>query len=494
MPNKNADEHLLETLDPDDWEAARTLGHKMVDDMIEQMRTVRERPAWQSVSSDSRRALLQELPLKGASLAQVYNEFKQHILPFPTGNQHPRFFGWVMGNGTLTGMFADMLASGMNAHVAGYDQSASIIERQVIEWLAELVGFNKNSSGLLVTGGTMANINGLAVARHEKADFDIREDGLQAKPAPRLRVYGSVQTHNWIYKACELMGLGRNAFRAIPTNDAYEIDIAACRAQIEKDLAAGEKPFCIIGTVGTVNTGAVDDLSALRQLADDFDLWLHIDGAFGSLAIWGPGDHKAINAQKHADSIAFDLHKWGYLPYDVGCVLTQNPNAQNNTFGQNASYLSPTSRGLAVGTTYFADKGVQLSRSFRALKVWMSLKEQGAEKIGRLIQRNIDQAKFLESLIYDFPELELLAPVSLNIVCFRYTDSRYDEAMLDKLNEEILLRLQESGEAIPSHTVLNGKFAIRVCITNYRTQNTDIELLIDQTLRHAKEITAEGLS
>lgn len=480
----NDDSH---SLDPADWEATRQTAHQMVDDMIDYLSSVRDRPAWRTVPADVKAALVQEIPHEGASLASVYEEFKETILPYPTGNLHPGFFGWVMGNGTFTGAMADALAASMNAHLAGYDQSASLVERQVIAWLSELVGFPKTASGLLVSGGTMANLNGVAVARHAKAGFDIRAHGLQAEGAPRLRIYGSAETHSWIYRACELMGLGREGFRAVPTNDAFQIDVSTCREMIEADIAAGDKPFCVMGTVGTVNTAAIDDLHALRAVADAFDLWFHIDGAFGSLAAWSPDTAALVDGQALADSIAFDLHKWGYMPYDVGCVLTRQADAQDAAFGQAASYLSPTKRGLAVGTTYFADKGLQLSRSFRALKVWMSMKEQGVERIGKVISRNVTQAQYLESLIAEHDDLETLAPVSLNAVCYRVIKNGYGTEALNRLNEEVLLRIQESGTAVPSHTFIDGKFAIRVCITNHRTENRDLEQLVTDTRRHAEE-------
>lgn len=492
MSNPVSDNETSKTLDPDNWEDARATAHEMIDDMIDYLKTVRERPAWRSVPKEVKDALSQNVPREGSPLASVYEEFKQNILPYPTGNLHPGFFGWVMGNGTLTGALADALASSMNAHVAGYDQSASIIEKQVIQWLAELIGYPSDASGLLVSGGTMANLNGLAVARHEKAGFDIRKHGLQSEGAPRLRVYGSAETHSWIYKACELMGMGRDAFRAVPVNAQFQIDVAACRQMIEADIAAGKKPFCLLGTVGTVNTGAIDDLAALRALADDFDLWFHIDGAFGTLAAWGEETRHLVAGQEQADSVAFDLHKWGYMPYDVGCTLTRNPLVQTDAFGQSASYLAPTSRGLAVGTTYFADRGLQLSRSFRALKVWMSMKEQGVDRIGAVISQNVAQAKYLERLIAQHENLEVLAPVSLNLVCFRVTNLSLDSGKLNALNEEVLLRIQESGTAVPSHTVIDGKFAIRVCITNHRTEYRDLDQLVADVRRHAAEAVADG--
>lgn len=477
-----------ETLDPANWDDTRQSAHKMIDDMVDFLSSVRERPAWQSVPPEVRQSLDEGVPRDGQPLDAVYDQFRRDVLPYPTGNLHPGFFGWVMGNGSLTGAMADALASTMNAHVAGYDQSAAFVERQVISWLSELIGYPKDASGLLVTGGTMANLNGLAVARNEKAGFDVGAHGVASEGFPRLRVYGSKETHSWIYKACELMGLGHDAFRAIPVNSEYQIDVEACRTQIEQDVANGDRPFCIIGTAGTVNTAAVDDFSALRALADEFDLWFHIDGAFGTLAAWSPDTAALVAGKELSDSIAFDLHKWGYMPYDVGCVLTRHSSAQERAFGSEASYLSPTKRGLAVGTTYFADKGVQLSRSFRALKVWMCMKEQGVDKIGRMIARNVEQARTLKELVDARPELERLAPVPMNIVCFRYKDDSLSETQLDDLNQEILLRIQESGRSVPSHTLVEGSFAIRVCITNHRTHENDLIGLVDDVLVHAQNV------
>ena len=488
MSQSSSSDQATGSLDPEDWEEARATAHQMIDDMVDYLKSVRSRPAWQSVPEDVKAALAQDIPHAGAPLASVYQEFKQNIMPYPTGNLHPGFFGWVMGNGTLTGALADALAATMNAHVAGYDQSASIVERQVISWLAELIGYPSDASGLLVTGGTMANLNGLAVARHEKAGFDIRQEGLQSPNAPRLRVYGSAQTHSWVYRACDLMGHGRDGFRAVPVNARFQIDVDACRKMIEADITAGDKPFCLLGTVGSVNTGAIDDLNALRQLADEFDMWFHIDGAFGALAAWSDDTRHLVAGQELADSIAFDLHKWGYVPYDVGCVLTRKASAQDDAFGQAASYLAPTTRGLAVGTTYFADKGLQLSRSFRALKVWMSMKEQGVDRIGAAISRNVAQARYLEQLIAAHDDLELLAPVSLNLVCFRVVRGSLTDDEHNALNEEVLLRIQESGSAVPSHTLIEGKFAIRVCITNHRTENQDLERLVADVRQHASDV------
>jgi len=474
-----------QTLDPEDWDEVRRIGHQMVDDMMDYLMTLRDRPVWQPMPVAAKQALREDLPMQGAPLADVYTDFKNHVLPYPTGNIHPRFWGWVMTNGTPTSMLADMLASGMNPHMAGYDQSAAIVEKQLIDWMRQLIDFPETAGGVLVSGGTMANINGLAVARTAKAGYDIRSDGIRSTDQPELTVYGSSETHSWIYKACELMGMGRKAFRAIGVDENYCIDITACRAAITADIDAGKKPFCLIGTVGTVSTGAIDDISSLRALADEFDMWLHIDGAYGSLIALAP-DFKALAAgQELADSIGFDLHKWGFMPYEIGCVIVRDAEKQDATFGQQVSYLSSQPRGLSVGTTFFADKGIQLSRGFKALKAWMTFKEQGFAKIGAVIGQNIKQAQYLEKLVIENSHLQLLAPVSLNIVCFRFFGQPLGQQRLNEINQEILVRLQETGVAVPSQTVLDGNFAIRVCITNHRTRMEDLDILVDAVLKEA---------
>ena len=479
------------SLDPKDWNETRAVGRAIVDDILTWLETVRERPVWSSVPDDAKARLDEAVPRAGAPLAEVYAAFKRDVLPYPTGNIHPRFWGWVMGTGTTTGALAEMLAAAMNPHLAGYDQSAAIIERQVLDWLKELVDFPKDASGVLVSGGTAANVEGLTAARVAKCGFDIREEGLRA--GPPLTLYASTETHGWITQACETMGMGRQALRSIAVDDDYRIDVAACRARIAADIAAGCRPFAIVGNAGTVNTGAVDDLVALRALADDFDLWFHIDGAFGALAAWS--DSRALVAgQELADSLAFDLHKWGYMPYEVGVILTRDPGAQLATYkpagAAKPAYLRSAEGGISVDTTYFADRGMQLSRGFRALKVWMSMKEQGVDRIGNAIQTNIDQARRLGAMVEAHPDLQLLAPVAMNIVCFRYAPSGLAADALNPLNEAILIALQARGIAVPSQTVLHDRFAIRVCITNHRSQDHDFDALVEAVVQIGAELAA----
>lgn len=477
------------SLDPEDWSAVHTLGRRMVDDMIDYQKTVRDRPAWRPMPVEVKDRLHEALPLSGAPLEDVYESFRRDVASYPTGNIHPRFWGWVMGTGSVTGMLAEMLAAGMNAHVAGYDQSAAVVERQVLDWLKQSLGFPQTASGVLVSGGTAANLNGLLAARAAKAGWDVREEGLHA--GPPLTVYGSSETHGWAAKACDTMGMGRKAFRKVPVDSSFRLDLNACREMILADIAAGFRPIAIIGNAGTVNTAAIDDLQGVRQLADEFDIWFHVDGAFGSLAAWSPS-RDLVAGQERADSIAFDLHKWGYMPYEVGVALTRDGAAQLKAFGAaqgSAAYLKSSEKGISVDTTYFADRGLQLSRGFRALKVWFSMKEQGLIRLGEAIQTNIDQARYLGTLVEARPELELLAPVSLNAVCFRYLAAGMGPAELNDLNMEILAQLQVRGIAVPSQTMLSDRFAIRVCITNHRSELKDFDVLVDAVIAIGAELT-----
>jgi glutamate/tyrosine decarboxylase-like PLP-dependent enzyme len=480
-----------ESLDPADWTELRALGHRMVDDMMDYLERVRERPVWRSVPPETRAALDEPLPRGPADPAAVYQQFREHILPYPNGNIHPRFWGWVMGTGTPLAMLADMLASGMNAHLAGYDQSPALVERQVIRWMAELLGFPADASGLLVSGGTVANLVGLAVARNTRAGFDVRAEGLQRPGTPRLLFYGSSETHSWAKKASELMGMGDGGFRRIPVNAEYQVDVAALRAAIEADRAAGHRPFGVVGNAGTVNTGATDDLPALAAICREEQLWFHVDGAFGALAALAPSLRPIVAGLDQADSVAVDLHKWGYLPFEVGLALVRDPEAHRATFATASSYLDATPRGIVVGGFPFADLGLQLTRGFRALKVWMSLKSHGSDAWGRLVEQNVAQARHLRDRILAEPRLELLAPVPLNLVCFRFVVPGLDGTALDAMNQEILIRVQERGIAVPSSTVLGGRFALRVAITNHRSRREDFDLLVDAVLAAGAELTVD---
>jgi len=494
VPAAVGDDRLAEeeSLDPDDWTAFRAWAHAALDDAIEFTRTVRDRPAWQPVPAAVKSELRRPLPRGPGRLEAMYDDFKRLILPYPTGNVHPRFWGWVMGSGTPEAIVAEMLAATMNAHVAGYDQSAALVEEQVLAWLSQALAFPEAATGVLTSGGTMANLLGVTAARNTLAGCDVREEGVRGG-AP-LVVYASTETHHWVDAACETLGIGRRGLRRVRCDASYRIDVAALARAIAEDRRAGRRPLCIVGTAGTVNTGAIDDIDALARVSRDEAMWLHVDGAFGALAALSPALRPEVFGMERADSLAFDLHKWGYLPYGVGCVLVRDPDAHRRAFASAASYIAPSRGGIMKEPFVFAERGIELSRSFRALKVWMSLRLHGADKWGRLIEQNVHQARYLASRIAREPALELLAPVSLNVVCFRVRDPRLGAAELDALNERVLVRVQESGIAVPSSTRIDGRFALRVAITNHRSRREDFDVLVDAVLDAARAAVGGGVA
>jgi glutamate/tyrosine decarboxylase-like PLP-dependent enzyme len=480
-----------ETLDPQDWEALRELGHRMVDDMLTYLETVRERPVWQPMPDDVIAQLNQPLPHEPQGLESTYHDYLEMVSPYAMGNIHPRFWGWVVGTGTASTALAEMLAASMNPNVGGGNHSANNIECQVLDWCKEMLVYPEEASGLLVSGGSMANLVGLTVARNTMAENDMRRDGVASSPR-RMVLYASREVHDSNQKAVELLGLGSDALRYIPVDDNYRINLEALASAIAEDRAAGHQPFCVIGCAGTVNTGAFDDLEALAEICDREQLWFHVDGAFGAWAALSPQLSYLVTGMEKANSLAFDLHKWMYMPYEVGCILVQREEDHRRAFSLTPEYLEHAERGLAAGKVWFNEYGVQLSRGFRALKVWMSLKEYGVKKFARLIQQNVDQAGYLSELVDATAELERLAPTSLNIVCFRYNTGSMEEGFLNEFNQELLMRVHESGIAVPSYTTLKGKYTLRVAITNHRSRREDFDLLIREVISIGNHMIRES--
>jgi len=482
------------SLDPDDWEALRELGHRAFDDMIEYLQTIGERPAWQPLPATAKALFDEGVPWQGTPCDEVYAQIHEHVLPYPTGNIHPRFWSWVGGTGTATQLLADLVASAMNSAGLGFDEVASsYVELQLLNWLKTLLGYPGEASGLLVSGGSMANLVGLAVARTRMSPYNVRETGVDTTNHPRLMYYASTETHSSVRKAIELIGLGSESLHLVPVNSDFTINVDALQEAIAADRKAGKLPICLVANAGTVNTAAIDPLNELADIAAEEALWVHADAAFGGFAKMSPQYTHLVDGLERADSLAFDLHKWLYVQYDCGCALIKSADAHKDTFSVTPDYLREFDRGLASGPLNFSEYGVQLSRSFKALRAWTALKTEGAERYGEQITQNIRQATYLSELIDDDTQLELMAPTAMNIVNFRFVDDAVPANELENLNAEILMQLQERGIAAPSSTVLNGQFTIRVAICNHRSRRSDFEALVAGVIAIGNELIAASL-
>ncbi|MFH5774190.1 pyridoxal phosphate-dependent decarboxylase family protein [Paracoccus sp. NGMCC 1.201697] len=465
-----------ESLDPVDWDGFARAAHDAVDRAILRTRNLRDCPVWRPLPDTARVALRQPLPQEPSPLTAVLDETWDHVMDHPMGNTHPRFWMWYMGASSLTGALADFLAAVDGSNLGGGAHAAAEVERQVIDWLKEIVGFPSSASGTLTSGGSAANLIGLVVARNRSAGIDLREAGIVALPRP-LRFYASDQVHGCHQKAVEIMGLGNRALRRIPTGEDCRLDPVALAEAIAEDRAAGWQPACVIATAGTVNSGAIDPLPAIADLCAQQGLWLHVDGCIGALARLSPGHRHLLVGIERADSLALDPHKSLHVPFEAGCALVRDPVAHLGSFALHSEYLDPAARGIAAGGWLF-DYGLQTSRGFRALKVWMMLKEHGAARFGRIIGRNIDQAHRLAARIDSEPRMTRLDPVTLDIVCFRYDPGGLGPEALAELNIEIMMRLQEAGIAAFSDTTLHGQHWLRAAICNHRTTDADLDMAI----------------
>jgi aromatic-L-amino-acid decarboxylase len=468
----------------------RVLGHQLIDRIAEFLDALPGRPVTPAESpSEVREALRADRPLpqQGEAPTGLLNHAADLLFEHSLLNGHPRFWGYITSSAAPIGALGELLSAAVNPNVGAWPLSpmASEIEAQTIRWIAEMLGYFPNCAGIFVSGGNMANLVCFLAARQAMAGRDVRKEGLKDA---RRRVYCSSETHTWVQKAADISGLGTDAIRWIATNDRMQIDTTALRQQIADDLKAGEQPFLVVGTAGTVATGAIDPLPELAAICRDFNLWFHVDGAYGGFASILPDAPAELAGLLEADSVAVDPHKWLYAPLEAGCALVRNRDDLRNAF----AYHPPYYHFGTEAVNYF-DLGPQNSRGFRALKVWLAIQQAGRDGYVRMISDDICLAVTLFEQIVHFPQLEALTQ-SLSITTFRFvpTDLHFGgeeaENYLNELNRELLTRLQSTGEVYLSNAVIHRKFALRVCIVNFRTSLADVEALLPLVVRLGTEL------
>jgi aromatic-L-amino-acid/L-tryptophan decarboxylase len=476
--------------------AFRTIGHHLVDRIADLLDSLPEHPVTTGEAPpDIRKALdaSRLLPDIGTDPAQLMNHATDLLFDHSLFNSHPRFWGYITSAAAPIGILGDLLASAINQNTGAWFLSpmASEIEAQTVRWIAELLGFPTDCGGLLVSGGNMANIVCFLAARQAKAGWDVRVIGLHGSKAQQLRIYCSKETHTWVQKAADMTGIGTNNIRWIPTDKELRMDIEILRDQIRADKKTGEQPFIVIGTAGSVSTGAIDDLAEILKICREEELWFHVDGAYGGFAAMLPDASPELRALSQADSVAVDPHKWLYAPLEAGCALVRDPEKLREAFAYHPPYYH-----FGVEAINYLDYGPQNSRGFRALKVWLALQQAGRKGYEQMLADDIQLAKTLHELVAQELELEAFT-YSLSITTFRYVPSDLKitsdsvEEYLNQLNTELLTRLQNSGEAYLSNAVIDGKFTLRACIVNFRTSLADIEALPEIVLRIGREVDAE---
>jgi aromatic-L-amino-acid decarboxylase len=475
------------SLDPTDWSAFRVLAHRVVDDLVDRLEHRRDEPVWQPMPDAVRGSFSGPLPRAGVGAEAAFADVLARVAPYSMGNDHARFWGWYMGAGNPVGNLADLVASVLNPNLGGGDHAPVLVEKEVVRWCAEAIGYPLDASGVLVSGASEANLVGLAVARSARLGPQVRTDGLAGLPP--VAVYASEEVHSCHRKSCELLGLGDAALRRLPVLDDLTLDVRALEEAIAADRAAGIVPLAVLASAGTINTGAVDDLDAVADVAAREGLWFHVDGAIGGFL--GLTDAAPrVRGLERADSVALDLHKWMQSPIDVGLVLVRDEEAHRATFSVVPAYLQHATRGLAAGDVWFNEYAIDLSRGFRALKVWTAFRAFGADAFGRLMDQNMAQARHLADRVDAHPDLERVAEVGCDIVCLRWAPAGLDPSLLDAVNHELVLRVHESGVAIVTETTLRNALVIRVAIGNHRTRTSDLDLLVETLERLGPEAEA----
>ena len=480
-----------------DAEAFRAIGHQLVDQLAGLLDSIPRRPVTRGESPRAVRealGLTGPLPEHGADAAGLVEETARLLFDHSLFNAHPRFFGYITASPAPIGILGDFLAAALNPNVGGWTLSpaATEIEAQTVRWVAELIGYPSDCGGILVSGGNMANLAGFFAGRAARADWNVRQEGV-GTAGRVLRVYASAETHTWLQKATDLSGLGTSAIRWIPVDAELRMDVAALRAQIETDRSAGDVPLLVVGTAGTVSTGAVDPLRAIAAVCRAHGAWFHVDGAYGGLAAAVPGASDDLRALAEADSVAVDPHKWLYAPLEAGCALVRDAEALRAAFSYHPPYYHFEERA-----TNYVDYGPQNSRGFRALKVWLALRHAGAAGYRRMIADDIALSRAMAEAVAAHGELELVTQ-ALSITTFRYipADLRArvgeadTDAHLDALNRALLDRLQHDGDVFVSNAVVSGRYLLRACIVNFHTTRADVEAVPDIVVRVGREIDRE---
>jgi glutamate/tyrosine decarboxylase-like PLP-dependent enzyme len=464
----------------------RAWGDSVIEFMADYLGGLRDRGVYRHTSSrEIRSGLDATLPTKGTDFDQLLKVFRETIAPFSRQNAHPRMFGYVQSPGTTIAAFADLLASTLNANLTVWRSAPAPVEleRLTIDWIRQILGFNAEAGGLFVSGGSMANLIAIAMARQTKGCS-----------SGRLRIYASSETHFSIEKAAALLGIGRENVCHVAVDERFKIRVDDLVAKIGADLEAGYVPFCVVANAGTVNTGVVDPLAEIRETAHHFQLWMHVDGSYGAFAVLADSARKLFAGMEQADSVALDPHKWLYLPVDVGCVIYRDPEAARAAFAHEAEYTRMFGEEADEAFVCW-DYGPELSRRFRALKVWILLKGVGLDRLSEAIESNLACARHLESMVRASDDFEMAAPVELSIFCFRHVPGRLrneSPKAIDAFNERLLVALQRDGSSYLSNATLGGRFALRGCVLNYRTTLRDMEILLDDLRRVARKEDGRG--
>jgi len=473
-----------------DAAAFREAGHQLVNDIADLLSSIRNYPVTTFPAPRSLQAKLPEtLPVTGTAPLALVKETWQLLVNNSLFNGHPRFWGYITSSPAPVGMLGDLLASAVNSNCGAFVLSpmATEIEKQTIQWLGSMIGYPA-AGGIMVSGGNMANFVGFLAARKAKSTWDIRKLGLHPGNG-KLRLYTSAETHTWINKAADLFGLGLEAIRWIPVDADQRMDVEKLDQKITEDKNKGLIPFLVVGTAGSIATGAVDPLNEIAAICTKHNCWFHVDGAYGGFAAALPGLKDLFDGIQLADSIAIDPHKWLYSPLEAGCTLVKDPEALTDAFSFHPVYYN--FEGEDEPQTNFYEHGFQNSRGFRSLKVWLGLRQMGTEGHIQMISEDIQLAKRLFKLLDEYEEIETFTQ-NLSITTFRYkpagVDSNTEQEYLNQLNQSLLNRLQAGGEVFPSNAVLNGNFLLRVCIVNFRTRFSDIESLPAIILKEGKLI------